>query len=62
MHRPPSWNTQRCQSKSRLHLYRNELIFDDGVKSFGEMVAVRVSILTSAVLSTLQFIRQAENT
>lgn len=52
--------------KSRLHLNRNKLIFDADVKSFGEMVAVRVSsyssIVVSADLSILQLFTQAENT
>lgn len=60
MHRPPVENSA-LPVKSRLGLYRNKLIFDDDVKSFGEMVAVRVSIVASADSSISQLTTQAED-
>lgn len=49
--RRPLWNTRRRQSGPGHVLYMNKLIFDGGVKSAGEIVAVRVSIVVSADLS-----------
>lgn len=45
--------------KSRLPPHRNRLIFD--AESFGEVVAVRVSIVASADLSIFLLITQAES-